>query len=61
MNKICSRCHTPKDVNAFYKREDRPGYYAWCIACCKVQGRSPNYPPVKDRGCGSLRPQIPEN
>jgi len=39
--KRCERCGLSKPKSAFYQREDRIGQseYAWCISCCKQEGR----------------------
>ena len=52
----CKLCNKVKSDSDFYAREDRTGPYAFCIQCCKEQGRTPEYPPEKDRGAGVIRP-----
>jgi hypothetical protein len=53
----CTKCHKVKDVTEFYIREDTfNSTYAWCKACMKEQGRSPEYPPLEERGSGVYHP-----
>jgi RNase P subunit RPR2 len=52
--KYCEHCHTFLPENKFYVREDRPGLYAWCTNCMYEQKRSPDYPPIKQRGYGLI-------
>jgi hypothetical protein len=51
----CSLCSQTKDEKYFYPREDAFNLYSWCIRCMNEQGRSPEYPPEKERGSGVYR------
>ena len=64
MDKIrCTRCGRALTSDHFHKRDDRTGFFAWCLFCMDKEGRSMDYPPEKERGAGvihvnysSLRP-----
>lgn len=55
MKSYCKHCHSWKDVSHFNEREDRTGYYAWCIECMDAEGRSTNYPAMEERGGGKAQ------
>lgn len=52
--KRCTNCGIAKANDNFYVRDDAPGLYAWCTDCMKEQGRTTDYPPIKERGHGLL-------
>lgn len=55
--KRCTLCKDVKPIEDFFEREDMPaGRYAWCKTCMEEQGRSPDYPDIKEQGGGVIHP-----
>lgn len=54
----CKNCKKIRPNDKFWVREDRNGHYAFCIDCCREQGRSIDYPAKKDRGDGVIKPNF---
>jgi len=52
--KHCDCCKRWLDIRNFLKREDREGYYSWCFDCMKERGRTGDYPPLRERGGGTI-------
>jgi len=51
--KRCLRCNKLKQLEEFEERADRPGRFAWCKTCMRLEGRSKELPPMSWRGDGS--------
>jgi len=55
--KRCTLCGNVKPITDFHERDDMQfGRYAWCKQCMEEQGRSVDYPDVKERGGGVIKP-----
>jgi len=52
----CKNCNRRRPNEKFWVREDRQGFYSWCIDCCNSQGRSLDYPDRRVRGSGVIKP-----
>lgn len=53
--KRCKLCRNIKPIDDFFEREDRSaGRFEWCKICMEKNGRSPDYPPISERGSGVI-------
>lgn len=57
----CGFCKQNKQPTDFWDRYDRNGKYAFCIDCCKKQGRTKEYPVMKKRGGSQFRPRLTQD
>jgi len=60
LTRFCSCCKTKRPVEKFVRREDRPGYYAWCMYCMCEQKRRVDIPALEERGFGTLGNKVPD-